>query len=172
MYDVEVRKSVYDKFFKLINDEKITKRLEKGLYNFIIDIAENENIVKKWDNTIFKSMYLQKALSIYSNLNKESYIKNTRLLDRLKNKEFKPQELPYLKPTYTFPENWKTLIDEKYKRDKVLFETKKEAATDQFKCSRCKKNECTYYELQTRSADESMTIFVCCLNCGKRWKIG
>ena len=55
MYDVEVRKSVYDKFFKLINDEKITKRLEKGLYNFIIDIAENENIVKKWDNTIFKS---------------------------------------------------------------------------------------------------------------------
>ena len=61
MYDVEVRKSVYDKFFKLINDEKITKRLEKGLYNFIIDIAENENIVKKWDNIIFKNMYLQKA---------------------------------------------------------------------------------------------------------------
>ena len=41
MYDVEVRKSVYDKFLKLINDEKITKRLENVLYNFIIYVEEN-----------------------------------------------------------------------------------------------------------------------------------
>ena len=117
-------------------------------------------------------MYIKKVVSVYANLKKDSYIGNDRLLDRLKNKEFKPQEIPFMKPIYSFPENWKTLIDEKYKRDKVLFETKKEAATDQFKCSKCKKNECVFYELQTRSADESMTIFVICLNCGKRWKIG
>ena len=172
MDGMDLRESVRKKFNLLINDEKITRRLEKGIYNFTIDNAEKENIVKKWDNSIFKNMYTQKVISVYTNLNKESYIKNTRLLDRLKNKEFKPQELPYMKPIYSFPEHWKTLIDDKYKRDKVLFETKKEAATDQFKCSRCKKNECVFYELQTRSADESMTIFVICLNCGKRWKIG
>jgi transcription elongation factor S-II len=28
----------------------------------------------------------------------------------------------------------------------------------------------TYYEMQTRSADEPMTVFVSCLNCGKNWK--
>mgnify|MGYP001354587647 CR=1 FL=1 len=172
MNNENIRDLTRGKLNIIIENDTISKRLEKGIYNFTIDNAEKENIIKKWNNNVFKNMYLQKAFSVYANLKKDSYIKNTRLLDRLKNKEFKPQELPYLKPTYTFPENWKDLIDEKYKRDKVLFETKKEAATDQFKCSRCKKNECSYYELQTRSADESMTIFVICLNCGKRWKIG
>ena len=172
MSNIDIRESIRKKFNDIIGNEIITRRLEKGIYNYTIDGAEKENIIKKWDNIVFKDLYLHKAISIYTNLKKDSYVKNTRLLDRLKNKEFKPHELPYMKPTYCFPEHWKTLIDEKYKRDKVLFETKKEAATDQFKCSRCKKNECTYYELQTRSADESMTIFVICLNCGKRWKIG
>ena len=44
------------------------------------------------------------------------------------------------------------------------------AATDEFKCYKCKKRKCTYYEMQTRSADEPMTTFVTCLNCGNRWK--
>ena len=69
-----------------------------------------------------------------------------------------------------FPEHWKKIMDEKYKRDKMLYEEKHEAMTDAFKCGRCKSRECTYYELQTRSADESMTTFITCLKCGNRWK--
>ena len=63
-------------------------------------------------------------------------------------------------------------IDELFenKRDRYLFEINKEMATDQYKCGRCHKRECTYFQLQTRSADEPMTTFVTCLNCGKRWK--
>lgn len=45
-----------------------------------------------------------------------------------------------------------------------------EAETDQFKCGRCGKRKCKYYQLQTRSADEPMTTFVTCVNCGNRWK--
>ena len=44
------------------------------------------------------------------------------------------------------------------------------ASTDLFECRRCGKRECTYREVQTRSADEPMTIFVLCLGCGNRWK--
>lgn len=43
-------------------------------------------------------------------------------------------------------------------------------ATNQFRCGKCGKNETTYYQLQTRSADEPMTTFVTCVNCGNRWK--
>lgn len=34
------------------------------------------------------------------------------------------------------------------------------ASTDMFRCSKCGKNETTYYQMQTRSADEPMTTFV------------
>jgi len=32
-----------------------------------------------------------------------------------------------------------------------------QASTDAFKCGKCKQRKCTYYQLQTRSADEPMT---------------
>lgn len=42
--------------------------------------------------------------------------------------------------------------------------------TDLLKCGKCKKRNCTYNQIQTRSADEPMTTFVLCNACGNRWK--
>ncbi|KRY88569.1 Transcription elongation factor A protein 2 [Trichinella pseudospiralis] len=42
--------------------------------------------------------------------------------------------------------------------------------TDMFKCGKCHKKNCTYTQAQTRSADEPMTTFVYCRECGNRWK--
>lgn len=42
--------------------------------------------------------------------------------------------------------------------------------TDLLKCGKCKKRNCTYNQIQTRSADEPMTTFVLCNACGHRWK--
>lgn len=42
--------------------------------------------------------------------------------------------------------------------------------TDLFTCGKCKKKRCTYTQVQTRSADEPMTTFVFCNECGNRWK--
>lgn len=42
--------------------------------------------------------------------------------------------------------------------------------TDLFKCGKCKKKNCSYTQVQTRSADEPMTTFVVCNSCGNRWK--
>ena len=38
-----------------------------------------------------------------------------------------------------------------------------QATTDQFQCGKCKQRKVTYYQLQTRSADEPMTNFWCAL---------
>ena len=40
-----------------------------------------------------------------------------------------------------------------------------------FTCDKCRSNSTTYYEMQTRSADEPMTAFINCLDCLNRWKI-
>jgi len=43
-------------------------------------------------------------------------------------------------------------------------------STDMFQCTKCGKRETGYYQMQTRSADEPMTTFHTCYNCGKRWR--
>ncbi|KAI0519338.1 hypothetical protein KFK09_006782 [Dendrobium nobile] len=59
-------------------------------------------------------------------------------------------------------------------QEKALFECERggppKATTDQFRCGRCGQRKCTYYQLQTRSADEPMTTFVTCVNCNNHWK--
>jgi len=165
-----VRKKMVAKFGNLVNDAKLSKEIEVGAYNFSINYANSNNVVKRWNNKRFKDIYLHKCMSLFSNLKIDSYIGNKRLCERLKKNEFKPTKLAEMNPQHTFPENWKELLDEKNKRDKMLYELRTETATDVFECGRCKKRKCTYYQLQTRSADEPMTTYVTCLNCGKRWK--
>ena len=43
-------------------------------------------------------------------------------------------------------------------------------AKGMFKCGRCKSTKTTHYQQQTRSADEPMTVFITCTECGNRWK--
>ncbi|GIQ80387.1 hypothetical protein KIPB_001180 [Kipferlia bialata] len=44
------------------------------------------------------------------------------------------------------------------------------SVSDQFPCSKCKAKQTTYYQLQTRSADEPMTTFCTCIPCGHSWR--
>ncbi|KAJ8537182.1 hypothetical protein K7X08_035583 [Anisodus acutangulus] len=59
-------------------------------------------------------------------------------------------------------------------KEKALFNSElggpPKASTDKFKCGRCGKNQTTYYQMQTRSADEPMTTYVTCIVCDNRWK--
>ena len=157
--------------FESIDDklELYLEDLEREIYNYSIQKCIEKNVVPTW-NQIFIHIYINKTRSLYSNLIPNNYINNKRLLNRLLKYEFEPKELVNMSHQDLFPEHWKELIDEKSNRDKALYETKKEAMTDQFKCRKCGSRETCYYEMQTRSADEPMTIFITCLNCGNRWK--
>uniref|UniRef100_A0A915EN43 TFIIS n=1 Tax=Ditylenchus dipsaci TaxID=166011 RepID=A0A915EN43_9BILA len=42
--------------------------------------------------------------------------------------------------------------------------------SDMFRCGKCGNKNCTYNQVQTRSADEPMTTYVFCRDCGNRWK--
>ena len=44
------------------------------------------------------------------------------------------------------------------------------AKSSLLKCGKCKKMNVTYNQMQTRSADEPMTTFAYCMECGHRWK--
>ncbi|KAL2555937.1 Transcription elongation factor TFIIS [Forsythia ovata] len=86
--------------------------------------------------------------------------------------QFEPLAILELTPEEMASDS-RQMQNEKIKQ-KALFECERggapPASTDQFTCGRCKKKETTYYQLQTRSADEPMTTFVTCVNCNNRWK--
>jgi DNA-directed RNA polymerase subunit M/transcription elongation factor TFIIS len=150
--------------------------LEKGIYNYTIKEAGNRKILKKWDNPYFVQIYVDRLRSIFLNLTtKEGFhatdsTDNTTLLDQLKSGELTAQTLSFMTHQEMNPTHWKMLIEQKVKRDANKFNKKVQASTDMFTCKKCRSKECTYYELQTRSADEPATIFVTCLKCGKNWK--
>ena len=143
---------------------------EQGIYNYSIQFAKRNNIKRSWKNTHFRNLYSSRIRSFYSNLKSDSYIQNTSFKDRILSGEIDCSKISELSAHDIFPENWKELLDKKMKHDKLKYELKPEAMTDMFQCGRCGSRSCSYYEVQTRSADEPMTQFVNCLKCNNRWK--
>ena len=144
--------------------------LERGIYNFTIENAKQRAIRAVWENSEFCSLYEIHARRTISNIDPASYVANTRLLTRLQDKEFPPRDLAAMAFHELLPEKWGDLIETSIKREAKMLEVDKSMATDMFRCSRCGKRQCTYYEMQTRSADEPMTQFIRCLNCNKQWR--
>jgi len=42
--------------------------------------------------------------------------------------------------------------------------------TEDYKCGKCGNTRCSYFQMQTRGADEPMTTFVTCIKCNNKWK--
>jgi transcription elongation factor S-II len=142
----------------------IIANIEIGVYNYAVKEATNLKVIKKWDIPAFSTIYMDRLRTIWNNL------KNVELLASLKSEELSPKTLAFMTHQEMCPDKWKQLIEDKKVRDKQKYEPNIEASTDNFTCNKCKSKKCTYYQLQTRSADEPMTTFVSCLDCGKRWK--
>jgi transcription elongation factor S-II len=160
------RVNIRNKLFERIGEqnEKISINLEKAIFNYAIKEATQKKIIKKWENPYFKQLYIDRLRTIINNL------KNPDILQQLKSEEIKPQTLAFMTHQEMNPQRWSILLQQKIKRDASKFNINIEASTDMFTCKKCKSKKCTYYELQTRSADEPATIFVTCLDCGKHWK--
>ena len=155
---------------KEFNNKRLSKQIEKQLYNASIRIAKHRFIKREWVNPLFKHLYVSKIRSFYSNMAEGSYVKNVTFKSKILNGDIAIEQISDLSVYDVCPENWTELLDKKIKRDKLKYEMKPKAMTDQFKCRKCSSRSCSYYEVQTRSADEPMTQFITCLDCGNRWK--
>ena len=157
------RSNIRTKLDEKMKNEKNSSNLEKGIFNYALKEADQRKIIKKWDNRHFVQIYLDRLRSIYINL-------NDNIIEQITSGAIKPHIVAFMTHQELNPEKWVALIDAKSKRDANKFETNIAAATDTFTCRKCNGNQCTYYQMQTRSADEPMTVYISCCNCGKRWK--
>ena len=159
------RTNIRSKINDILHNENISTNLEKGIYNWTLKEAANRKVIKKWDNLYFIEIYESRLRSVYLNLKN-----NPKLLELILSEKVRAHEIAFMTHQEMNPEKWAALIDKKNKEDQNKYEVKIEAATDTFTCRKCRSKKCTYTQAQTRSADEPMTTFVSCIDCGNRWK--
>lgn len=160
----EFRTNISQRLNKIVEDEVLSVNIERGVFNYSLKEANTKRIIKKWENPRFVQIYLDRLRTIYINL------KNTDFLNQVKNSEIPPQSIAFMTHQEMNASHWRVLLEQKMIRDANKYTNNIQASTDMFTCKKCKSKRCTYYELQTRSADEPATIFITCLDCGKNWK--
>ena len=169
---LELREKMVEKFLMLVDgDYKLAKNLEIGCYNATILFADEKGFIKKWENPVFRNSYIHRCISVFTNVDSNSYIKNDKLIERIKLGDIKAFHVGAMRPHELYPEHWADIKEQKEKKDKMAYEIRTEhTVKGMYKCGKCKHDTITYYEVQTRSADEPMTLFCRCTNCGNRWK--
>lgn len=134
--------------------------VEAGVFNRALDSCNRRGVACTWANPRFASAY--RGAALYA-------LRNAVRIDRLVSAgEMAPRRAASASPCELDPIRWMDLVEEQRRRNEARG-CRPQATTDQFRCRRCHGRRCTYYELQTRSADEPSTIFVSCVDCGARW---
>jgi transcription elongation factor S-II len=142
--------------------------IEKSIYNYTIREAREKKVERTWNNKLFVFLYKKNFSKVYSNVatNKNAAF----VMKKLKYGYWEPENIISMSHEELYPDMWEDFIIKNKKKMDLLSLDNKQQGSNMFRCGRCKKNNCTYFQLQTRSADEPMTTFVTCIDCGQRWK--
>lgn len=180
-----MRRFARNKLLTVFDNPDAATNIEKSIYNWTIRKCRSRGYVLNWKSPQFKHEYKQKWINMWYCI---SHPDNTILRDDIMaNKmgnlvgiaNFKPQELW---PGGPFANAMQKIKDKQAVRDmasdrfgddyKGMFQCKKCIHSNKTlpEDKKCRTDKTTYYQLQTRSADEPMTTFVTCHECGNRWK--
>lgn len=125
--------------------------------------------VFKSENLNVSDSYRNRLRTLTMNLRNR---KNPELRERVVGGAIAAKTFITMTPSEMAPDALKQEIEKLQKQN--LFDaqgaTEKRAVTDRFTCGKCKHKKVSYYQMQTRSADEPLTTFCTCENCGNRWK--
>lgn len=140
--------------------------------NFIenVDICAFNGVLNKKiqviNTTEFIKAYRVRFLELMQNLHPDKGTKNDYLFPRISSGEISFLALEKMKGVQLHPIRHQNIVHKLEQQ----FNKNKEKPTSLYKCRRCKTNYTSFIEKQTRSADEPMTVFVRCHNCGNNWR--
>lgn len=139
----------------------------KSILHTVKSIEDEMNQLNNCDDN--EKAYKDKYRIIYSNIISKN---NPDLKHKIAGGDITPLYLVNCDPKELAPEHLRKKIEEIAKQN--LFNaqgaTVERSVTDRFTCGKCKEKKVSYYQLQTRSADEPLTTFCTCEVCGNRWK--
>ena len=137
------------------------QKLEKAIYDHTCEYSNLKDTHK-----YFVLLYNTKLGDMLYNLEQKN---SPLLLVEIVNNNIDILKLPYMSPEELNKHMWKPIIK---KRDYINNKKNNRETTDAYKCPKCKQRKTVPIEMQTRSADEPMTIIITCQVCMHRWRIG
>jgi DNA-directed RNA polymerase subunit M/transcription elongation factor TFIIS len=184
-----------EKFQELYPGKSIKPRnAELAVYNWAVTHTKSSSLLNKaktkhetehpsWENRLFRWRYKQRLNSILFNLKK-----NPEMIKRVK-----PRDLETLTPGQMWPDGPQGQMERKIREKENAMEMAKAKNDEEYEgiltCPKCKSKKTSYYQLQTRSADEvsfpTLLLFVsskrrltilqpatnfCSCLCGHRWR--
>lgn len=160
------RQKVVNYIDSIVDDITLSSEIEESIYHYCVSQAFEKQIIQTLENKFFMILYKDRVRSITLNL-KDKY---NLFLDKIKNGTIHANTVGKITHQDMNTVIWKDIIQKKIERDNHKYDNNTEGTSKEFKCGRCKKRETQYTQVQTRSADEPMTTFVTCINCGNHWK--
>jgi DNA-directed RNA polymerase subunit M/transcription elongation factor TFIIS len=164
---MSLRTFVRGKFQVLFPEGVHAGNLEKCVLNKSFRSMKDAGVSTTFECEKFNSFYKSLALGLLNN-----FKRNPKLIE-----DYKTGKVPknifsvtpdVLEPDGLYSKTKFNLRKKELARD--MANTRDDDYEGQFKCGKCKSKKTDYYQLQTRSADEPMTTYVTCKECGNRWK--
>lgn len=165
----EVRAKCARMLFDTIGDQNVARLLERASWNHAVLFCKRHDQPLAWDNASFRNAYTQKILGV-------RYVAREKPDVLQKHVDTDPTLRSFVdaKPWELWPEKWASAFEEASRKELRFSDADSgvdpEKLQDGLIQCRCGSRKTSYVEKQTRSADESMTVFAKCHTCGKRWK--
>ncbi|GJD08748.1 Putative transcription elongation factor S-II [Galdieria sulphuraria] len=162
-----MRDKVRTLFYQVLTTTEERKQEKQKPIHVTVEEIEEE-LFKSCDKETGKD-YQERFRSLYRNL-KDA--KNASLREAVLSRTILPKDFVVMTPhELANPELKK---EREQLRKESIRESKKSVDTqtfsEEFQCRKCGLRKCSFFQMQTRSADEPMTTFVTCHHCGNRWK--
>ena len=177
---------------RTVPERPYAKNIEKQVFAWVQeDFKARFHTDLSWDNPKFRNWYWTKICHLSAELKRDKECKVACTLEvkggqvaltyaimpqlqyrLMHSKEVKSMDLPQLNPEQLWPNGPYSAARFKLKQRELDMDrarAKDEDYTGMFKCGKCKCKKVTYYQMQTRSADEPATNFCSCA-CGHRWR--
>jgi DNA-directed RNA polymerase subunit M/transcription elongation factor TFIIS len=137
----------------IVQDTKTSTFLEKASWNHAVEFCKKIETSLVWDNFSFRNAYTQKILSVRYNLRQRP-----DLMEKMKKGEHSIKAFVFAKPHEICPEKWEEAFEIAARKALRFSDASAIDAKDlpdgMLECRKCKSKKTSYFELQTRSADE------------------
>ena len=159
----------------------LLQQLELSCWNMVFDLTKNTSS-RENDKIDFHQNYHDFhqnyhdihqnyhdiCFNVATNLDKNSVVDSSYLINRLISGEINPINVGKLSSQELCPEKYIEICNKLNKRSSVK-ETRK--TTELYKCSKCKKNQCSLETIWCRAADEMQPMRATCLFCNNSFNV-